>query len=176
LENPRGISQSEMLIRPAHLHACHYSKHILEMSAAASILFTEVLKTQFGNVCNCKHSVYRNAQNTVWKCLQLQAFCLPKCSKHSVDMSAAASILFTEMLKTQFGNVCTCKHSVYRNAVHRFFSFDTLRVPIRYHGIFFYKKIKIVYFYTKAEKRIPLNLGRPICNPWGPMFQHLLIS
>jgi len=62
LENPRGISQNEMLIRPAHLHAFHYSKHILEMSAAASILFTEMLKTQSGNVCNCKHSVYRNAQ------------------------------------------------------------------------------------------------------------------
>jgi len=26
----------------------------------------------------------------------------------------------------------------------------------------------------KAEKRIPSNLG-PICNPWGPMFQHLLL-
>ncbi len=40
--------------------------------------------------------------------------------------------------KTQFGNVCSCKHSVYRNAVHRFVSFDTQRVPIRYHGIFIF--------------------------------------
>jgi hypothetical protein len=75
LENSHGISQNEMLIIPAHLHAFPYSKHILETSAAASILLTEMLKTQFGNVCSCKHSVDQNAQNTVWKRLQLQAFC-----------------------------------------------------------------------------------------------------
>jgi hypothetical protein len=55
------------------------SKQSLETSAAASILFTKMLKTKSGNVCTCKHSVNRNAQNTVWKRLHLQAFCLPKC-------------------------------------------------------------------------------------------------
>jgi len=107
------------------------SKHILETSAAASILLTEMLKTQFGNVCTCKHSVYRNAQNTVWKRLHMQAFCLPKCSKHGLETSAHASILFTEML---------CIGS---------FPLIPSGYPSGYHGnLFLKKKIKIVYFYS----------------------------
>jgi hypothetical protein len=31
-------------------------------------------------------------------------------------------------------------------------------------------------FAPKAEKQHTFEFGNPICNHWGPMFQHLLIS
>ncbi len=110
------------------------SKHSLEMSATASILFTEMPKTQSGNVCSCKHSVYRNAQNTVWICLQLQAFCLPKCSKHSLETSAPASILFTEMLCTGSFPLIPCGY------------------PSGIMGFFFIKKLKLSIFTPRLKK------------------------